>query len=108
MGLRKFVLLAGLILGCAGALAKQQPAEKPSEPQDDAAAFGALESIRTAGLSSDGKRLVYVGADGPSGTVAVVVNLETGISKKIARADGHPFNLMGCEWSAAERIVCGL
>jgi dipeptidyl aminopeptidase/acylaminoacyl peptidase len=108
MVLRKFALLTGLSLVCATALAKQPPAENPAGPQDDAAAFGALESIRTASLSSDGKRLVYVGADGPAGTVAVVVDLDTGFAKQVARADGNPFNLMSCDWSAANRIVCGL
>jgi len=108
MGARKHLLLVGICLGCAMAGAKPAPDDKPAQLQDDAAAFGALESIRTAGLSSDGKRLVYVGADGPSGTVAVVIDLESGTARRVTRAEGDPFNLISCDWSAANRIVCGL
>jgi len=98
MGMSKVALLAGIFFGGASA---------PAMP-DDAAAFGALETIRTAGLSSDGKHLVYVGADDPTGTAAMVVDLDTGISRRIARADANPFSLISCGWSASDRIVCGL
>jgi len=108
MGPWKLVVLAGICIGCASAAVKKSPVETLPDINDDAAAFGALESIRTAALSSDGKRLIFVGADVPSGTVAILVELETGVAKRVTRAAGDPFNLMGCEWSATDRIVCSL
>jgi len=108
MGPWKFALLAGVCIGCAHAAVKKSSVENLPDVQDEAAAFGALESIRTAALSPEGKRLIFVGSDAPSGTVAVVVELETGVAKRVARAEGNPFNLISCEWSASDRIVCGL
>jgi len=108
MGPKKFVLLAGMCICCMWTVARGASAAEPAEPRDDAAAFGALESIRTASLSADGKRVVFVGADVPTGTVAAVLDLETGVAKNIARADGKPFHFMSCDWSAGDRIVCGL
>src|SRR5689334_11085911 len=75
---------------------------------DDAAAFGALETINTAALSADGKKLVYTGpGTGPS-TIAVVIDLATGSIAQIARGDGNPINITNCEFAAADRIVCTL
>jgi len=108
MGPWKLALLAGICIGCASAAVKKSPVDNLPEIQDEAAAFGALESIRTAALSPDGKRLIFVGADVPVGTVAVVVELETGVAKRVTRAGGDPFNLLSCDWSANDRIVCGL
>jgi len=99
----KYTLLVGMVLGSPAAMSAIA-----AEPEDDAAAFGALESIRMAALSSDGKRLVYVGAGAPAGTVAAVLDLETGVAKQIARADGNPFSFLSCGWSAGDRIVCSL
>ena len=45
---------------------------------DDATAFGARETINSAALSADGKKLVYVGAGTEASTIAVVVDLVTG------------------------------
>jgi len=108
MGPWKYALLVGIGLGCAAAAAERSADEKKPVPQDDAAAFGALESVRTAGISSDGKRLVFVGAGSPDGTVAAVLDLESGVARQIARADGNPFSFMSCDWSAGDRIVCSL
>jgi dipeptidyl aminopeptidase/acylaminoacyl peptidase len=75
---------------------------------DDAAAFGALETIYTAALSADGKKLVYTGpGTGPS-TIAVVIDLTTGSIAQVARGDGNPINITNCQFAAADRIVCTL
>ena len=70
--------------------------------------FGARETIHSAALSADGKKLVYVGAGTEASTIAVVVDLVTGTATQVARADGNPINITGCEWTAADRLVCQL
>ncbi|HET9864470.1 MAG TPA: alpha/beta fold hydrolase [Steroidobacteraceae bacterium] len=96
------VLLTTAALGAA-ATAAAAPATL-----DDAAVFGARDVIDSASLSADGKKLVYVGAGTESSTIAVVVDLEKGSAAQVARADGNPINLTGCEWTARDRIVCQL
>ena len=63
MGPWKLALLAGIYIGCASAAVKKSPVENLPEIQDEAAAFGALEAIRTAALSPDGKHLAAAGED---------------------------------------------
>ncbi len=94
---------------CVSLLAATSTIASGAEPtNDDAAAFGALESIYTAALSADGTKLVYTGpGTGPS-TIAVVIDMNTGSIAQVARGDGNPINITNCEWSAADRIVCTL
>ncbi len=80
----------------------------PPAANDEAAAFGARETINNAALSADGKKLVYVGAGTEASTVAVVVDLVSGTASQVARADGNPVNLESCEWTASDRLVCQL
>lgn len=80
----------------------------PAEPQDDAAKFGAQEAASSLALSADGKRMVLVGPDAGPGTKAVVINLDPVSAKQIAQTDNKTFNLTGCDWSAADRLVCTL
>jgi dipeptidyl aminopeptidase/acylaminoacyl peptidase len=98
--------LIGLFGACL--LATSLSATGAETIHDDAAAFGALESIYTAALSADGSKLVYTGpGTGPS-TIAVVIDLGSGNIAQVARGDGNPINITHCEWSAADRIVCTL
>jgi len=97
----KSLLTAGLLLACTAA--------SGAEPvTDDAAAFGAMQTINSVGISADGKKLVYTGPGTETSTVAVVVDLTSGSAAQIARGDGKPINISNCEFSAADRIVCTL
>ncbi len=94
-------MTSGLFAACAVATGAESTT-------DDAAAFGALETIYTAALSADGKKLVYTGpGTGPS-TIAVVIDLATGSIAQVARGDGNPINITNCQFAAADRIVCTL
>jgi dipeptidyl aminopeptidase/acylaminoacyl peptidase len=90
------------------ALAGAAAAATPPATADDAAAFGALESVYSAELSADGSKIVYVGPGTGTSTIAVVINLETGAIAQVARGDGKPINIRNCQWTAADRIVCTL
>ena len=81
---------------------------KPHAIADDASAFGALEMVYSAALSADGKRLVFVGPDAGTSTIAAVIDLATGSERQIARANAKPASLRYCDWSAADRLVCSL
>jgi dipeptidyl aminopeptidase/acylaminoacyl peptidase len=89
----------------AGAAAAASP---PQGFADDAAAFGALETVYSAALSADGKKIVYVGPGTGASTIAVVIHLDTGAIAQVARGDGKPINIRNCEWTATDRIVCSL
>jgi len=75
---------------------------------DDAAAFGAIETIFGVELSADGNKLVYVGGGAGASTMAVVVDLATGNVTQATRGDGKPINISTCDWSANDRLVCRL
>jgi dipeptidyl aminopeptidase/acylaminoacyl peptidase len=90
-------------------LSATTPLALAAEPaNDDAAAFGAMETINTAAVSADGKKLVYTGPGTEASTIAVVVDLATGTATQVARGDGKPINITNCEFAAADRIVCTL
>ncbi len=76
--------------------------------KDDAAAFGAMETIFDAELSADGNKLVYVGGGAGAATMAVVIDLVTGNVTQATRGDGKPINIGSCGWSANDRLVCRL
>jgi dipeptidyl aminopeptidase/acylaminoacyl peptidase len=75
---------------------------------DDAAAFGAIETIFDAELSADGNKLVYVGSGAGASTMAVVIDLVSGNVTQATRGDGKPINIGSCNWSANDRLVCRL
>lgn len=97
--------LAALFL--AGA-ALAPPLHAAEAPRDTAAAFGALESAFSVGLSADGRKLVYVGPGTGASTIAVVVDLASVDVKQIARGDANPMRLTDCDWSASDHLVCTL
>jgi dipeptidyl aminopeptidase/acylaminoacyl peptidase len=99
--------LAGLLAFSTAVLPKE-PAPATPAIADDAALFGTLEKAYSAELSADGKKLVFVGYGGGASTIAVVVDLVNPSATQIARGDGNPTNLTGCEWTAADRLVCSL
>lgn len=75
---------------------------------DDAARFGQLDHTYSASLSADGKRVAYVSPDDEGGSILVVVDLATGVARHAARTDGKPMNMVGCEWTGGDRLVCSL
>jgi acetyl esterase/lipase len=97
-----------LFAACAALAFSAARAANAPAVADDAAAFGALETIYSAALSADGRKLLYVGPGAGASTMAVVVDLATGIVGQVTRGDGHPINISSCEWSAPDRIVCRL
>jgi len=101
----KTAFQVGLLAAIAAALPVLSPAANPA---DDADAFGALETVTSANLSADGKRLVFVGASQGPNTVAMVVDLPTGTLSQASQANGKPIHIGDCDWSAADRIVCSL
>jgi dipeptidyl aminopeptidase/acylaminoacyl peptidase len=89
-------------------LATSMLASGAESTNDDAAAFGAMETIFDAALNADGTKLVYTGAGTGSTTMAVVVDLVTGNVTQATRGDGKPINISTCGWSALDRLVCRL
>jgi dipeptidyl aminopeptidase/acylaminoacyl peptidase len=96
------------VAAIAGATQPKDAPRKQNPVDDDAAAFGALETAYSAALSADGRRLVFVGPQGGTSTVAAVIDLATGTERQIARANAKPTSLRYCDWSAANRLVCSL
>jgi dienelactone hydrolase len=94
---------------CSGACLALLPAAAWCAPQDAgavAAKFGARSYVIDASLSPDGKRVVFVVPTSGKGTAVLVADADGGNSKIVAFADGKPLNLIGCGWSAADRLVC--
>jgi hypothetical protein len=95
-----------LLGACLLATSLVAPAAEPTN--DDAAAFGAIETIFNVEPSADGNKLVYVGAGTGATTMAVVVDLVTGNVTQATRGDGKPIHIQSCGWSANDRLVCRL
>jgi len=89
-------------------LAASMGATGAESTNDDAAAFGAIETIFDAELSADGNKLVYVGSGAGASTMAVVIDLVSGNVTQATRGDGKPINIGSCNWSANDRLVCRL
>jgi len=77
-------------------------------PKDTAAAFGTLEAAMDVSMSADGKRLVFVAPGTGSSTITAILELSPTSAKQIARGDGNPMRITGCDWSGTNRIVCQL
>ena len=89
-------------------LATSMVASGAEPTNDDAAAFGAMETIFDVELSADGNKLVYVGGGAGSTTMAVVIDLVTGNVTQATQGDGKPIHIGSCGWSANDRLVCRL
>lgn len=74
---------------------------------DNAALFGAREAIQAPALSPDGKMLLYMVANGDTGTsLAVVPTDGSKPPKSVLFADGKPLHLKNCGWADNRRILC--
>lgn len=71
-----------------------------------AAKFGARESIRSIGLSPEGKQLVLVAPRPDGGENAVVVNLSNGGAVPILSAKGVTEQITHCQFVLEVRVVC--
>ena len=94
----RVVACATLVLS-TGATAAPMPAEKA------AALFGARPLVEQISLSPDGTKVAYVSPMAGKAN-AILVAAPRGDAKVVARADGAPFRLSGCNWSADDRLVC--
>ncbi|OWR01109.1 S9 family peptidase [Sphingopyxis witflariensis] len=78
------------------------------EPADNAARFGALESIQDVSLSPDGNRLAFI-EQGPNRTrrLLVVETAEGAKPRQILTSDGSGGgNLSWCGWVTNARLAC--
>src|SRR5205085_2966872 len=90
---------------CAAALATAAPAAEPARSlMDDAAAFGARESIIHADLSPDGSKIVYIAPVGGDGETAVIADVAGGPASKIATLTGGAENLRSCNFVTNTRL----
>jgi dipeptidyl aminopeptidase/acylaminoacyl peptidase len=92
----------------AGLFGAATPVIAAESKLDDAVALGAREAVEAATLSVDGRKLIYVGADTDDRAIAVLVDLTSWNSRKVAFADGRKVQFSGCDWSANDRVVCTL
>jgi dipeptidyl aminopeptidase/acylaminoacyl peptidase len=81
-------------------------AAEPTGAVDLAKAFGAQQRVVGPELSPDGKRVVYIGPGVGTTNIVYIADVATGISKPITRADGKPLRVVGCGWSANDRLIC--
>lgn len=68
--------------------------------------FGARAAITSMSIAPDAKHIAYIGGAAGQTTVLVVGDTATGDLKVVNYTDGKPLNLVDCDWSAADRLVC--
>ena len=72
---------------------------------DDAAAFGARESVSQPALSPDGTEVLYLTPGPGRSTVALVANLATGATRGVTKSEA-PDELQWCKYVSVTRAVC--
>lgn len=75
---------------------------------EDAAAFGARESVQRPALSLDGSTVLYLTPAAGRGTVAVTANLVTGKIVQVMATSGDPEQLRWCNYAGSKRAVCSI
>ena len=74
----------------------------------DAAAFGARQSVVAPDLSPDGLSILYLTPGPGPKTFSVISNLQSGANAVMVSTDGSPESLYDCNFSASDRAVCGI
>lgn len=94
------------VAALAAALSANAPAR--AQEADNAARFGALESILDVSLSPDGHHLAFVGqGKGRTRNLYVVDTVEGAAPRSILTSDGGDGgNLSWCGWVTNERLAC--
>ncbi|MGB3847773.1 S9 family peptidase [Sphingopyxis sp. YF1] len=75
---------------------------------DNAALYGARESIGDISMSPDGTQLAFIQPARNRGSVLFVAGVDGGVPKAVFQSDGAPWNLAGCNWASNVRLVCTL
>ncbi|WP_271438798.1 alpha/beta hydrolase family protein [Pontixanthobacter luteolus] len=79
--------------------------------EDDAARFGARQSILSISLSPSGDKIVYISPNGTSGEKVMLVDLgaQGPITPKTLLADNTPnVDIDSCMWATDQNLVCYL
>ena len=102
--LARLTLASTLLAGVAG----QALAAEPAPMARDVAAkiFGSRPAVTQMSIAPDGKHIAYVGAAAGQATALVVGDMATGELKVVNYTDGKPLNLVNCDWSSNDRLVC--
>lgn len=75
---------------------------------DDAALYGARESVGDISMSPDGTQLAYIQPARDRGSVLFVASVDGGTPKAVFQSDGAPWKLSKCNWASNARLVCTL
>ncbi|WP_293846822.1 S9 family peptidase [Sphingopyxis sp.] len=75
---------------------------------DNAALYGARESVGDISMSPDGTQLAFIQPARDRGSVLFVAGAEGGAPKAVFQSDGAPWKLAGCNWASNVRLVCTL
>lgn len=100
--MRKLVQLCGLSL-CLTGVAVAQTSNTAAQ---DAAAFGATESLLSIDLSPDGSRVAYIAPAAGRVQVALTADLGTGQSTAFLRTGRDTDRLSWCKFLTNERLIC--
>jgi dipeptidyl aminopeptidase/acylaminoacyl peptidase len=109
LGLSAIALLA--VAGAPAAIGQapaQAPAPAPAAgPADDAANFGARESVQQISLSPSGAKVAFIAAGPGQSTILYTADTAGGSDpKRVLVADGDPEELSWCRWASETRLVC--
>ncbi|MDB5683864.1 MAG: peptidase prolyl oligopeptidase active site domain protein [Sphingomonas bacterium] len=97
MFLRTSAAGAAMFLLCAAA----------DPPMDDAARFGARESVGQVSLSPDGTKVAYITPSAGQGAALYVLGLQEGARQtRVLTASGKPERLARCNWVSNDRLIC--
>ncbi len=97
--LNKWILVGALVAGHAGPAVAQT---------DNAALYGARESVGDISMSPDGNQLAFIQPARDRGSVLFIASVDGGTPKAVFQSDGAPWRLSWCNWASNSRLVCGL
>lgn len=91
---------------CVAAMSVAAHAQSTHSLADDAAAFGARDSVVAPRLSPDGSSVMYLTPGPGPATYAVISDLQTGKTDVMTLADGNPEVARWCNYVDSDRAVC--
>ncbi len=80
----------------------------PSSVEEDAKAFGALEAIRGAALSPDGKAISYFTPIADGRSALVKADVRSGDTKVLLTDRAGVYRFRHCIWKNNDRLICRL
>ena len=96
----------GILFGFVGSLCFFAMEVRADSVNPEATAFGTMPTFSAPKLSPDGRRMFFLTRHETGLPVGIVHDFETEKNRLLIASEADRFDLVGCEWANAERLLC--